>query len=389
MIFHLDIPSSGAVTLAVRLASAFLPVQTRIFDNALHFPEDVERLWSLASERKFVSSRVDGPLFSKINDLDLIITVRDPAEQILSYWRDLLRDPKHEMHSAAAKLRHRVFFSRFGDYYTNFQSTYFVGAFIDTSTEVQRFGHYATLTKRLLECLDRVHWVVPTEKVDEFIGLWSLETKRWVPNGLQRTIVSESFPDSRGETLAEVREYLQKRTDLYALDLLFYNMAQERFAAYRSNILRSQGIERYAGNSRQAFVSGESAIWLSDNWYDPVPIEGGHAWWAGPTVKSVVHVRRASDEKYLTFDIIVISGIAYESIVVLDKTMVRKLSTRRVRSDSHCKFCVTLEGLAREDDVVVLVPNCKAAIITTIDSDGLDRQSFAATNWSLGNDLVV
>ena len=98
----------------------------------------------------------------------------------------------------------------------------------------------------------------------------------------------ENSADNKEDSLGEVREYLRRRTELYAVDSLFHQIAREKFNTYRTNIFHSQGIVRYADNSRRAFVSGDSAIWLSDNWYDPVSVEGGQAWWAGPTKKSVI-----------------------------------------------------------------------------------------------------
>ena len=120
---------------------------------------------------------------------------------------------------------------------------------------------------------------------------------------------------------------------MYAVDSLFHHMAREKFEDYRSRVFRSQGIALYADNSRRAFLSENSAIWLTDNWYDPVPVEGGQAWWAGPTKKSVIHIRRANNEKYLTFDIIVISGVRYERILICEKDALKPLPTRRIERE--------------------------------------------------------
>ena len=389
MIFYLHIPKTGGLTLGLRFASAFLPDQVHVLQNGLHFPKELETLRLLAQTKEFVESHVSGPLLSQFNDFDLMVTVRDPVERIISHWRHALRDHNLAMHRPANKLNYSVFFEIFGDYYVDHQSRYFTGAFTGIGEEIHRFGHYPALTKRLLELIDRVRWFVPTDKIDEFISLWSLETKRWVPNVTQRINVSEELPVQRSETIAEVQAYLRKRTDLYAVNSLFYNIACAKFAAYRANLVRSQGVERYADNSRRAFISGDSAIWLSDNWYDPVAIEEGYAWWAGPTVKSLVHVRRANNEKYLTFDVVMVSGIKYQNIVLFNNNMLKRLPTQRIQRGPHCRFCIALDGVDGEDDVVVIVPDCKAEIITTSNRDGLDRQSFAATNWSLSSHPIT
>lgn len=388
MLFYLHIPKTGGLTLAYRLATAFTPEQTHVLRNGLHFPKDREVFQSLIKTKQFVETHIAGPLLGESSDCEIMITVRDPVEHILSYWRDILRRDTHPLHRAANKLSYRMFFDQFGDYFMDYQAKYFVQAFVVTTKDIQRLGHYAAVGQRILEFIDRVRWCVPTENIDEFIPLWSIESRRWVPNAAHRLNVSENVSDRQGETLTEAREYLRKRTDLYALDLLFYQMARERFTAYRSKIAGSLGVERYTDNSRRAFISGDSAIWLPENWYDPVPVDGGYAWWAGPQRKSVVHVRRTNGEKYLTFEVIVINGIAYKSIVFFDSKTWKKLPMRFVQQGSHCNICVSLDGLDRECDLTVLVPDCKAAIICTTDSDSLDRQSFAAANWSFRDDPI-
>ncbi len=151
-------------------------------------------------------------MLSEFNDLDIMVTVRDPVEQILSYWRNILREPKEQLHRAANKLHHRGFFGNFGDYFTDLQSRYFIGAFLGIGMEIQRFGHYTSVAKRLVEFVERVRWLVPTESLDEFISLWSLETKRWVPNATQRVNVSENSADNKEDSLVKcVSIYVDER----------------------------------------------------------------------------------------------------------------------------------------------------------------------------------
>src|SRR5271166_4796748 len=114
MIVYLHIPKTGGITLAWRFASAFTPDQTHINLNGLHFPKDLDAFKLLVQTKQFVESHFADPMLRDFKDLDLIVTVRDPVEQILSYWRHIHRDSTNSLHRAANKMNYREFFDRFG-----------------------------------------------------------------------------------------------------------------------------------------------------------------------------------------------------------------------------------------------------------------------------------
>ena len=73
----------------MRLASASLPEETHTLKNGLHYPKDLEIFRLLTKTKKFVKSHIDGRMLSEFNDLDIMVTVRDPVEQISGYWRNI------------------------------------------------------------------------------------------------------------------------------------------------------------------------------------------------------------------------------------------------------------------------------------------------------------
>src|SRR5208337_3251445 len=136
--FYLHIPKTGGITLGWRLASAFAPDETHVNRNGFYFPKDLEAFRLVVQTKRFAESHIGGPMLRDFNDLELMITVRDPVEQILSYWRHIQRDNTNSLHRAVNKLHYREFFDRIGDYFTDSQSTYFAGKFIPLGPELQR-----------------------------------------------------------------------------------------------------------------------------------------------------------------------------------------------------------------------------------------------------------
>ena len=185
----------------------------------------------------------------------------------------------------------------------------------------------------------------------------------------------------------EAREYIHKQKDWFRVDELLHAMAVEHHAAYRSRVLRPRDPYRDGDNSRLAYEAGEERVWLIENWYDPEPTALGLAWWAGPKRAGRIYVRRKAESRFLAFDVIVINGVSHESILLMDPKTFQALPVTRTQKDGCVSFCVNLEGMDAEQELVVWAPDCPAPIMTTLDHDGLTRQSFAAVNWRLSNTL--
>ena len=109
MIFYLHVPKTGGQSLTRRLASAFLPDETHYFKEELTHPKGVETLRALAETKKFVESHVAGPVLKDVKDVDVLATIRNPVDQMVSNWRHMRRDPSLMWHRAARQLTPAAF----------------------------------------------------------------------------------------------------------------------------------------------------------------------------------------------------------------------------------------------------------------------------------------
>lgn len=383
--FYLHIPKTGGQTLALRLASAFRREQSHFMQSEMRHPEDSEKLTELLKTRSFVESHVAGPLLQGRAGLNVLCTVRDPVAQMASNIRHILREPLNRWHRAANLLPIGEFLDRFGDFFQDHQTAYLISAFLPLAREIHVRGRLHALSDHLYSSSELVRWLVPTESIDDFVALWSIETKRVVPNP---TASLNHAPPDEIDTAA-LNAALKARPHLYAFDSLLYEIAKERFAAYRAGVMAIAVPWDYPSDSTQAFSLDQTGIWLTRNWYAPEVTDHGTAWWSGPTVRSEVRFRREETQRYLEFDVLVVNGITHDDIRVKNAENFENLPITRVKqSASLVRFSASLDGLGREGNLSIVVPDCYAAILTTKNDNDLTRRSFLAANWKLAADPI-
>ncbi len=383
--FYLHVPKTGGQTLATRLASAFHPDTVHIMRGDLVYPDDVDKLTRLLSENQFIESHVSGAMLQDRVGLDVLCTVRDPVEQMISNWRHIRREQTNRWHRAAYTLSAKQFFDNFGDYFINHQTNYIISAFVRLRGIIDKIGYYRAINDNFQNCLDRIRWLVPTELIDEFVGLWAIELKRDVPTRAANINVA---PEG-GAEVAEARAAILARPDLYAYDQLLYRIARDRFAVYRREIAELISPWAYPDNSRRAYRVDRGGVWLAENWYDP-EISGEHmAWWSGPQRVSEVRVWRANGERYLKFRVKGVNGIDYQEIVPKAKRTGEALPIKRIPASTGdgMEYFIGLDTLVEKDSVLLVAPECYASILTTTSDPSLVRRSFIASDWSLTDDL--
>jgi hypothetical protein len=383
--FYLHVPKTGGQTLGVRLASAFDPAKVHLMQGELVFPRDVQKLTQLIEEKQFIESHVAGAMLLDRPGLQVLCTVRDPVQQMISNWRHMRREPDSRWHRAVFALSADQFFENFGDYFRNHQTNYILSAFAMMRGRIDQVGYYRALNEKFRESLERIRWLVPTESIDEFVNLWALESKRDVPNKTERVNIA---PDS-GPEVAEARAAIQARPDLYAYDQLLYRIARDRFEAYRREMAELVAPWSYPDNSRRAYRPGSGGVWLTSNWYDPEVSGEDRAWWSGPGRVSEVRVWRANGERVLKFRVTGVNGIDYRDIVAKSKRTFQDLDITRtpVPNGSGMDYFVRLDTLLEQDALLLVTPECFASIMTTKDDPSLTRRSFIASDWSLIDDI--
>jgi hypothetical protein len=380
MIYYFHIPKTGGQTLGARLASAFTLNESLNKNDWLVYPRDVNKLRQLQATKIFVESHMIGRMLSDMPAMDVIVTIRDPIDQMLSIWKMLRRSPDSQWYRAVNTLDPGRFFDVAEGYFRDFQSRYFVSGYVDLDRDIHRYGYYDAIYRQLLELTKKVRWLVPTTAIDEFVFLWSLETKRRTPN---KNTLNVAPPDAAAET---ARQALCARPHLYAFDALFHQIAKDRFLDYRRMVEDTIAPWSYPDDSRRAYFSEGSGVWLTENWHDPEISEGKTAWWAGPGCRSNIRVRRARGEKYLRFDILVWNGVTIDDLSVVAKSDFHSIDVIKMTGPSIVAFWLSLESLGDDDELVVMVPHCLPSIATTKNDNSLVRRSFLASNFALHNE---
>jgi hypothetical protein len=381
--FYLHVPKTGGQTLATRLASAFDPDKVHIFQDELEFPRDCEKLKTLLREKEFIESHVAGAMLHEPIDRPILCTIREPIGQMVSNWRHIRRDSGNRWHRAARSLSAEEFFDSLGDYFANHQTNYVISAFVRLRILIDRFGYYRVLSERLQSSVERLRWLVPTECIDEFVDLWSAETKRNIPN---RTATVNVSPPEAGD-LDGAYAAVRARPHLYAFDQLLHQMAKDRFAKYRSEVAELIAPWSYPEDSRRACRMERGGIWLTENWYDPEISSGERAWWSGPERVSEVRFWRANGEKFLKFFVKGVNGITYRDIVARSKATGDELPTVRTENTGGdgMNYSIALDSLQEKDAFWLVAPECYPSIMTTSDDPSLVRRSFIAVNWTLAH----
>jgi hypothetical protein len=176
-VFYLHIPKTGGQTLAARLASAYPPGKADFMGEDLNGEHGELTLRNMFAEKDFVERHVGSDTLANFKEADIICTVRDPVAHRISVYQHVLRAKDNLLHQAAIQLSPREFFSKFWDLLTD-QTRYLVGAFTKPPIDLDRH-RYAS--RHLYDCIDRIRWLVPTERIDEFSMLWSMETGKNIP----------------------------------------------------------------------------------------------------------------------------------------------------------------------------------------------------------------
>ena len=378
-LFYLHVPKTGGQTLATRLASAFQPDESVILQHEFG-PGQRGQFLDLIASKKFVEAHVGGELLEGVSGLDIIATVRDPVSQMISNFRHLRREPANRWRRAALKLAPEAFFEQFGDFFTNHQTRYLLAAFTPIGLAIEKSGMTRAFQARFFEALDKIRWLVPTESIDEFTRLWSLENKCPVADFASRVNVAESDDVA----VSRLRSYLLENPQLYAFDTLLHLTACEAFAKYREDVYEALAPWTYPASSRRACSDEGAGVWLVKNWYAPEIYDATTHWWSGPTTQSEIRIRRRADQQFLCFDVNVVNGISPDQIELFAGAEFRKLEARVVtRSGSLTVVSVFIGDLGLEPRLKIVVPDCMASIMTTQDDDDLVRRSFLSSNWRL------
>jgi hypothetical protein len=379
-IFYLHVPKTGGQTLASRIASAFPLGQSDIMGMDFCYPNGVAELRHKLTTSSFVEGHVSGPVLSNCGDLDLMTTVREPVSQVISNYLHVLREPGNVLHRAAKQQPAERFFKDFGDLLANNQSRYLASAFFPVEIDSFEFQKFSL---QLFAALDRIRWIVPTDLIDEFITLWTLENRLTVPYG--NVYINVASRDDGYEYLLEV---VRAMPELYAMDLLLYQEAKQRYYAYRAKILRDAGPLHSTDNASRAFFKDRSGIWLGRGWYYPEIIVGGEIrWWAGPDQLSEVGYSRSKNERYLKFSVHVVCGISFSDILAVrgNRRDLLPITSAEESDKSRAYYWIDLQSMPLKGSFYLWVPRVWSPIMLDSANRETRRQSFSSGEWEFVN----
>jgi hypothetical protein len=231
----------------------------------------------------------------------------------------------------------------------------------------------------LYESIDRVRWCVPTESIDEFINIWSVENRMDVPN----TQESLNFAPNK-DHYADLVELVHRFPHLYSVDLLLWDIARTRYAAYRATVLREASGLPYPDNVSKAFCDGDYGIWLRQGWHPAQQVQGGrNEWWAGPERFSVVRYKKEPHHRFIKFLVSVVCGIRREDIKASTESRQNEIPTelRSLGGDRH-ELWIDLGGLPDQGSFSLCVPEVCSPMMMDANSDDALRKSFAGMDWS-------
>lgn len=343
-IFHLHIPKTGGQTLSSQIAAAFPVGLSRYLEPDLVHPNDCGVLNDLLGTHEFVSAHVRGPLLQDSGlPIDILCGVRNPVDCIVSSYQHIRIELSNPLHRPARELSPVNFINLFKDWFADYQTINFVGAFVPCRPLNQIEGRGRWVDKNIDDCIARCRWLFPTEKLGEFVSLFAMENQ--LPVLDRGSVNAASGTDSNAAVL---RDYLQRRPDIWSRDMLFWTKANQAFQRYKHDL-----VERYPSEARVVFASSGNKITLRRGWHLPQQIKDVGLFWAsGPEDVSSLEYVREEACPYLQFNVAVYTWVSADQIAITNAD-----GKRLPISQEGKLWTVDLSGEPLSGEIFILVPN--------------------------------
>ncbi|WP_156150694.1 hypothetical protein [Hyphomicrobium sp. 99] len=353
-------------------------------EGDLSISSDAETFEGLLKSKQFISAHVNGHVLQGHSDLDIACLAREPIAQIISYFQHIRRAPAHPLHTALNKLSFSRSLTLLADRFFNIQARYLVGAFhpLQERDLLRPLEHW--LLPRLYDSIDRIRWIAPTDRLDDLVDFISIELG--LSSGGKRADTNQA-PDTDAAEHQSMQEWLRRRADLFAVDLLLYSEVCRRFDAYRRELIERlcarDGVPAY--DSNVIHNDNGSTIRLISGWYPPRSTPNwGTEMRMGPGKVASIAYRRNENQRHIAFKAAFIAGVPAESVTFIDGQTLQKLDAT-VQSGDPVRVSISLPPDRREGVLMIAVPEIYPLCMYSNDYSDNDRVAFSTGEWRFTN----
>ncbi len=393
-IVHIHIPKTGGSTFGHRMASALPAERVWIDQGDIEQTESGSVLKQIASRKMiFASAHITGHALVDEKRFDYVALIRNPVDQIISNLRHIQREPTNTLHELSLRLPFEDFFGYCAEWFFNVQARYLVAAHNEPTNFERLLPDERWLVKYLHSTCDRINWLAPTEDLDSFYDLFSIEL------GLSNPSVPEDrnqAPVGASQDIGAVRQWLLRHPELYAVDTLLHNEARRRFDIYRQASRTAltpakARLRQISKDSATLFSSAAGSVQLIDGWIHRDESEDwGTVYHAGPGRDSRLLVKHRASGRHLHFAFLFGAGILPEELLFIDETNGDLLPVALEQQDGITHVHLTLADTQDETAITIRAP--RIFPLCKFDERWDDNRTpvlFGAAGWNLTGETTA
>ena len=231
--------------------------------------------------------------------------------------------------------------------------------------------------------MDRTKYVVPNNKLHDFIKLWLIENAR-VPNMTQKKM-NQELQDI--VFINESYDIVSDKPEMPALDTIFKELADKRHDKYTYQLIKNLA-QADTKNWGIPFSDGTKNVRLGQGWYTPEQLSNGsQAWWTGPESGSIVAVSKSLESCFLTFKAFVFCGTSRNELYISSASN-EELSAYRKEGDiGHVTCAVYLKKDITSLQLDLTIPMSPAPGLVNPTSSDYKRRGIAVAEFKISNNL--
>lgn len=363
---HLHLPKTGGQDLAFRIGSSFMNDEVSILNDIF----DTDDFNKIANGKSFVEGHFFCNALENYPPSRIICTVRNPIRQLISRYYHIKNNSRDFFYLPLVNLGYKRFFAEYKNEFINHQVKLFNLALGLNTGALPKFD-----LQSVNALVDDGINLVPTEYIDDFIQNFALLNKL---NCIESTYRINK--GNYGHEAEDVLNFIVDMPELYDQDLLMYNYVVKN---YRKKTINKQLDEI---NKDTVFFDRGQVIKLLDGWYPSELDSLGNGAWSRAKQYQNIAFRKANSTKILSFDVVILCGIANDDIVLTSFDDCVYLNYNKMHiSNSVCRFVVDVSLLPNIFQLKIYSKVNEFFYPALMDqkSDDYLPKSYKATNFCL------